>query len=704
MSVGLRMARQLLPAVVVLCLSACGGGGDGGSNSTSSSSSSSSSGSGSSGGSSGGANGGGGGTTAPMTTFTVAPTSLTFLANGPSTATPPAQTVTGTVTGVSSGTLYITIVGSGQAVAGISPVIVTSNSSGQSSVSVPSPASLGIGTYVGSISVTACVNDSTCATGQLGGSPQTVNVSYSVAGIKTSAASLAYTVTNAPQASDLANQLTVTTYPAQNWTASTAAGWLSVTASGKSGDVLNANLIQTALNALDDGMYSTTIHLAPASSGQPLDIPVTVTVKRTEVDYVSPYVAYVGTSGNVIIRGQEFSQLSGTSALQNVLFGSTPAASYTVVSSTEIDATYPATLAVGRYPVVLQTSFTGVHQLANLVVVAAPAFSAAVIPYPDSSPKQPTALVYDAERQALAVSAWYGSTGATSVLRFAYSGGSWQSTGSVSLMNSFALALSADGADWIAGTNEKVSNLDPVSLAGLATTPINQVYDGGLESVFDAAVTNDGTVAVTTFISGNCGSALTFYNPRKLSAVWPAYSFCRARVAASGDGSRLVVVDGGTDANADAVYLADTTAGTLNATGLQEITNFDPEVDRSGDRIAVNLDYNGILHWELYDGSLNDLGSLPTSTLVMKLSPDGHKAYAYDQSGLLITYDLTAAPVAGVFPQLGSGITLAGSPGPAGVLGIDIGSNAESLYMSMTPDGGTVFIAGTDAVVVQPVP
>lgn len=666
-----------MPAVVVLCLAACGGGGDGGS-------------------------GGGGGP--PPPTLSVSPTSLTFLANGPNDATPAAQAVTGTVTNVSSGTLYVTIVGSGQAISSISTVMITSNTSGQSFVSVPAPASLGIGTYTGSIKVTACLNDPNCATGMLMGSPQTISVSYSVAGVKTSAASLAYTVTNTPQPSDLTSQMTVTTYPSQNWTATTSAAWLAVTASGKSGDVLNANLVQAALDALDDGTYSSTIHVVPASNGHPLDIPVTITVKRTEVDYVSPYVAYVGSSGNVIIRGQEFSQLSGPSALQNVLFGTTPAVSYTVVSSTEIHATYPATLAVGRYPVVLQSSFTGTHQLANLVVVAPPAFSAALIQYPDSSPKQPTALFYDAERQALAVSAWYTSTGATSVLRFAYSGGSWQSPTSASLPNSFALALSADGADWIAGTNEKVSNLDPQSLAVLATTPINQFYDGGLQSVFDAAVTNDGTVAVTTFISGNCGSALTFYNARKLSNTFPAYSFCRARVGVSGDGSRLVVIDGGTDANSDAVYVADTTAGTLTATGLQEITNFDPVLDRSGDRIAVNLDFGGILHWEIYDGSFNDLGSLPTSTLVMKLSPDGHKAYAYDQSGLLLTYDLTATPVAGVFPQTGTGITLAGSPGAPGVLGIDIGSNAQPLYMAITPDGKTVFIAGTDALVVQPVP
>jgi hypothetical protein len=290
------------------------------------------------------------------------------------------------------------------------------------------------------------------------------------------------------------------------------------------------------------------------------------------------------------------------------------------------------------------------------------------------------------------------------VLRFGYSGGSWQSPTTVSLFNSYGLALSADGAAWVAGANESIDNLDPVSLAVLTTTPANQFYDTGILVTFDAAVADDGTVAITTAFLNGCGSSLVLYNVRKQTYTSPAYSFCRARVGTSGDGSRLVVIDGGFDANGNAVYLADTTAGTLTATGLQEITNFDPVLDRSGDRVAVNLDYNGILHWEIYDGSFNDLGSLPTSTLVMKLSPDGHKAYGYDQSGLLLTYDLTATPVAGVFPQIGTGITLAGSPGAPGTLGAGLGSNATQLYMAMTPDGKTVFIAGTDALVVQPVP
>ncbi len=672
MPVRLQIVGRLTAAAAVLFVAACGGGG-------------------------------GGGMPAPPATLSVSPSSLTFLANGPSDSTPAAQTVIGTVTGVSSGTLYITIVGSGPAIGAISTVTITSNSSGQSSVSVPAPATLGIGTYTGTISVTACLNDPQCATGKLSGSPQTVNVTYNVAGLKTSAASLGYTVTNTPQPTDLTSQFTVTTFPAQNWSATAASSWLSVTASGASGDVLTASLVQSALDVLDDGTYSSTIHLVPATSGQPLDIPVSVTVKRTQVDYVSPYVAYLGTSGNVIIRGQEFSQLTGASAIQNVLFGSTPAQSYTVVSSTEIDATYPATLAVGRYPVVLQSSFTATHQLADLVVVAPPTFAAAVLAYPDSNSKQPMALVYDAERQALGATVWYG-TGATSTLRYASTGGSWQSPTVMPINNTFTLAMAADGADWIAGAYRDVANLDPVSLAVLAT-PASPINGGSPEIVFDTAVASDGTVAVTTsFLGGGCTSTLMYYNVRKQSYTLPPYTPCRARVGASADGSRLLVIDQDSSFSGGGVYLANTAAGTLTATGLQALSSFEPVLDRTGDRIALSLDQSITPHWEIFDGNYTDLGSLPTTTLVVILSPDGHKAYTFDQSGLLRTFDLTATPVAGVFPEIGTGITLAGSPGVSVPSGTGLGSNSQPLRMAMTPDGATVFIAGTDALIVQPVP
>lgn len=123
--------------------------------------------------------GGGGGQATP--TFSVGTGSLTFSAAGPSSATPAGQSVSATVTGTLSGTLYILVQVSGTAVANVSQFAV-SGSSGSAIVSVNNPAQVGTGTYSSVITVRACVNDPSCATGQLQGSPQTVNVSYTVGG------------------------------------------------------------------------------------------------------------------------------------------------------------------------------------------------------------------------------------------------------------------------------------------------------------------------------------------------------------------------------------------------------------------------------------------------------------------------------------------------------------------------------------------
>jgi hypothetical protein len=256
-----------------------------------------------------------------------------------------------------------------------------------------------------------------------------------------------------------------------------------------------------------------------------------------------------------------------------------------------------------------------------------------------------------------------------------------------------ALSLAADGAEWIAGSGVNVANLDAVSLAILATP--RSPFDGnGPGFVSDMARANDGKVAVAVDAVGNCAAGLAFYDPRKLSYTLSSYTGCIVRVGGSADGSRLLVIDQSAFFSTGNVFLADTTAGTLTTTGLQAVSSFEPVLDRAGDRIAINLDQSTMPSWQIYDGAYAPLGKLPTSTLTVILSPDGHKAHAYDQSGLLRSYDLTAAPVAGIFPEIGTGITLAGSPG----------SNSMPIRMAITPDGATVFLAGSAAVVVQPVP
>jgi hypothetical protein len=121
--------------------------------------------------------GGGGGSSAPPPppTFSVNPTSVSFSAASPLSATPAPATVVGTITGSGtlSGTLYITIVepsGPSSPIDSVSNVTISGNS-GTASITPKSPDMIGVGTATGTIAVHACMNDPTCATGELAGSP-----------------------------------------------------------------------------------------------------------------------------------------------------------------------------------------------------------------------------------------------------------------------------------------------------------------------------------------------------------------------------------------------------------------------------------------------------------------------------------------------------------------------------------------------------
>lgn len=647
---------------VVLCLlAACGGGGGGD---------------------------GGGGDAGATGRLSVSTHQLTFVANGPNGATPPAQTVTGFVNDFPGGTLYLTITGTGQAVASISPVVLTSSTSGYAEVSVPSPATLGVGTYTGLINVQACTSGTTCASGNLNSSPQTINVTYHVAAVQSSAGSLDFSIANVSAAEDLRREVTLTTVPSnQTWTAAVDANWLHVTASGASGGTLAATLDPDVLQGLTNGQYTASVTVTPGTYGPPLVLPVTLDVQRTQIDHVTPYVAYTGTSQEVIIRGQQLSQLQ----IGNVLFGSTPALSFTLVSDTEIRATTPAALARGRHTVHLQSAQGSAHELAELVVVDAPAFSAAVLAYPQADLQAPNTIIYDAERAALAVSTWH-TTGSTSFIHYRSTPTGWAAPTYIEPSNNFGFALTADGKEWILGSNKNVVHVNAGDLSTVDTLP-SFVPPSGTNDQVNFSVASDGTIAMLGDEYYGCGALIGLYDPRKQRFRTSPYRPCQANMAASGDGSRIIVSLRFDALASDDVMSLDVASGGASATGIHSLNNFSPVLDRRGTRIVIG-------RTQVYNGAYLLLGTLPSTTQAVVLRPDGTRAYTFDHSGRLRTFDLTATPAGGAFPELGIGITLAGDPG----------RDQKAIYsdafveMAITPDGRTVFIAGSKAVVVQPVP
>lgn len=105
---------------------------------------------------------------------------ISFKAAGPFAQAPATQTVTGTVTGVTAGTVYVTIqVNNPNSFFTVTNPSITGNS-GQVNVVPAMPSSLQVGSFSGSVTVSICLNDPTCKTGQLTGSPQIISVAYNV--------------------------------------------------------------------------------------------------------------------------------------------------------------------------------------------------------------------------------------------------------------------------------------------------------------------------------------------------------------------------------------------------------------------------------------------------------------------------------------------------------------------------------------------
>jgi hypothetical protein len=133
-----------------------------------------------------GGGGGGGGSSPPPGTISYSASSISFKVAAPFAVAPATQTITGTVTGVTSGTLYLKIVANNAITGNTNGLFTVTNLtitgfSGQADVIPALPASFGAGSFNGSITITACLNDSSCQTGQLAGSPKTIAVNYDIA-------------------------------------------------------------------------------------------------------------------------------------------------------------------------------------------------------------------------------------------------------------------------------------------------------------------------------------------------------------------------------------------------------------------------------------------------------------------------------------------------------------------------------------------
>ena len=521
--------------------------------------------------------------------FSLSHQTINFATNHPSVAPAP-QFVTATISGNVSGTLYILTRVEGPAVASISNVRI-SGSSGSATVRPAWPSNLGPGTYSSTITVTACVNDASCTTGQLTGSPRTIDVTYAIQG-------------------------------------------------------------------------------------------------AVQGDVVAPRVVAAGVAGEVILRGRGFSSVS------EVSFGGTAATEFEVVSDDEIHATYPA-LNVGSHPLALNTGavvFSG-----SLAVVAAPGFVAQTLSYP-SAPQEISALQYDAEREVLFLGARYAQSANNQILRYPFAGGTGGTPQSISIPAFRDMSLSPDGTKLLAVADSALTEVDASTLA-LSTPRSTGGPLGSLEYLKNIAVANDGYALVTTGYTGS-GNTFAYVYSTSTGSFQMLYdttkAFSYATPAVGPDGSRLVLFQ--QNSHLTYQYDASSQLTSITSLGFRRAALVTPALGRAATRIAVTGVVsdgltNGSLTTNVYDSSYHLLGKLPSTTTAVVIRPDGTRAYTFDSAGLLRSFDLTASVSGGAFPQVGTGLSI---PNPS--------TGSSPVRIAISPDGGTLFLAGNARIVIQPSP
>lgn len=594
-------SRTLCGLGIFLLLGACGGGGSDGS-------------SGMPGPGSPGGNG-------PPPTFSVSTTTLDF-ASGIPNNTPPSRKILAAISGPVNGALYIR---SSTTITNVGITVDYTSQSGQTPtiniVATPVSASLATpGTYTGTVTLTACVDDSTCQTGQLPGSPQTVNITYSVES--------------------------------------------------------NATFVQG--------------------------------------DVVAARVAMAGQPGTVRIRGR------GLSGATDVRLGSTPATSVQVDSlagDTTVKVTYPA-LPAGSYPVTVNSGaipFTG-----TLVVVNPPNYAATTLQYP-SMPQEIGAIFYDAQQQALFVAARYADSQASQLLKFQRSGSAWLAPVAVSVPKIQDVALSADGTVLLVATDTAMMEFDPATLAASGAYPVlDNLVNSGTAYLQNLAVANDGYAFVTTGGDANPGHEFLYSPTRHIFITLTSASTSPAasldprlyfgNPGVSGDGSLVAITQDPRSmaqspmSSQPFLYVYDTGGQRSGFLGFRSATYTDrdrsqfarsarPALDREGKRIVLNGPSTVVL-----DRAYGPRGTLPNTTRAVAVKPDASRAYTFDaatgsDAGMFLTFDLTTSLTGDAqYSPLDAGIAM--TPG----------NGTGAIAMTITPDGGTVFVAGVSGVYVQPVP
>jgi len=519
-----------------------------------------------------------------------------------------------------------------------------------------------------------------------------VSLAYSGPVLQLGATGVDFAVSAGSLAADLHRIVAVSASPAEpvSWTAAATVPWVSVSpSSGAAGTTVSIDLVASALQSLATGPYAGEIVFSYSSAGAPgtVRLPLRLAYVVPSVQFVAPHVALTGSVDPVVVRGSGF-----TGAIADrVLFDGTPATAIRVVSDTELRAT-PPVLAAGAHAVTVGNG-AGAHLTrASLSVVdpVTPAYAALPSPGPVSK------IVYDAERTAIVVANKGGV-----IERYKFDPAAavpWTASTGILPGGLQDFALAPDGSEITALSPSTVFSVDPITLAASPSAAPFSVNDAANRIEY----ANDGRATILTQFGGTNSTRSYLYDLRAGSASANLVSFTAGMMGAAGDGSRIVI--GSQQLSpADTVFVFEAStdqylptvlaAPDLNGRDVRAVA-----IDRTGARIAIDS-FGDV---EIFDADFNTIGFLPPTSAAFVLTADGKRAVTFDAvippdggppATKVRTFDLTAsvADTGGTFPEIGTGIVPPDNPG-AGVV------------LAISPDGGTLFLAGDRAVLVVPLP
>lgn len=684
---------SLAVGVLYVLLSACGGGGGGG---------------------------GGGGVTPPPSSgnpntpppsgdpntpgqsagsFSVSSETLNFVALEDDDWGPlPSQTIGLNVTGRARDEVYYQVLVDGRVIDAYLAV------NGVVEVRPISPHELDPGLHTATVTIRACAQFS--CTQQLEGSPKTVNVTYERRGLKVSVSPLEFTVRNGATTIERTRSFSVIGYPEQTWFLDTAQSWLTLSrASGSTADATPVDVaIDESGGLLKNGLYHPTLRLVGAT--QTKYIAVNVNIDRSQVHTVAPYLGVLFGEREVIVRGANFNAADVT----GVQFGGVDATSFNIVSASEIRATTPGSLGAGSHAITLTGNAASALSDATFKVVAPAFYSSTHLPFPldAAANAQPGAIAYDAVGQRIFVAVDQPEGTLDFVASYTYQPigvGSWARANAYTSFNELkamtfaldgeSLLLSEAGATWsIGGSNGSGMAVSNLKLGGGRYATLHAGWtDNFINSI---ATANDGrAVLVSAAISGG---RRPVYRYSSLSPVtdatgsWNAPSldqvvlgtgsedgwFDNGVAGAAGDGSRVLIASSAEAAN---MYEYDSATSTMRRIN-QFMRAGAIQLDRTGSRILLN-------NTHVYDRDFQLLGQLAANTIAAVFSPSLPRIYAYDSAGQLTSYDLT-----------GTAVTPIRSWSPSA----SAGDPSRRVVMTITAEGWTLLIAGTNGVLVEHIP